>query len=101
MASISGSYKARLGSGAHAIREAAHAPPDRAHVDDPAAAAAQRREQRLRHRDMADEVDLELAPEHVERQQLDRAGLGGPGVVDEAVEARWAGRSLDLGGGGL
>ena len=69
---------------------------DRAHEDDAPARAAQRREERLRDRDLPDDVHLELVPELVERDELERRGDRDPRVVDEAVEGssdRLRGRS--------
>ena len=45
---------------------------DRAHEDDPALRAAQRRQEGLRHRDLPDEIDLELVAELVDRDELER-----------------------------
>ena len=60
---------------------------DRADVDDPPARGAQLRQERLRDGDLADQVDLDLAAEVVDRLVLDRRGDGDAGVVDEAGEA--------------
>jgi len=49
------------------------------------------------HGELGDHVDLELAAELVERQELERAGGRDAGVVDERVELVGAKR-LDLGG---
>ena len=73
---------------------------DRGHEDDPAAGGADHLEQRLGHRDLADHVDLELAPQLVELQRLDRPGDGDARVVDQCRQPP-AGRLADpLGGGG-
>ena len=48
------------------------APGDRAHEDDPALRAAQRGQEGLRHRDLPDEIDLELVAELVRRDELER-----------------------------
>ena len=45
---------------------------DRPDVDDAAVAPSDQRQERLGHRDGADQVDLELAAEVVERLELDR-----------------------------
>jgi hypothetical protein len=45
--------------------------------------------------DLADEVDLELLAEVVDREQLERSSDRGPGVVDEAGEPRCAAIGLD------
>ena len=63
-------------------------------------ALADRRQHRLGDRDLAGQVDLDLAAEVLDRQRLQRARDGDAGVVDEPVEAA-AGLGLDpLGGGG-
>ena len=48
---------------------------------------AQQRQHRLGHRDLADDVDLELTAQVVERHALHRAGHDDAGVVDDGVEA--------------
>ena len=60
----------RRGVGAE---ERERAPPaDRAHEDDAPARPAERRQERLQHGDLPDDVHLELAPELVERDELER-----------------------------
>ena len=72
-------------------------PRDRADQDDAAAGRPHGGQKRLRDRELADDVDLELAAELVERQVLERRRDGDAGVVDEAVEplADHAGRAGD------
>ena len=54
---------------------------------------------RLRHRDLADEVDLEPMPELVERDELERHRDRDAGVVHERVElVDTFGQRLDVGG---
>ena len=48
---------------------------------------AERREHRLRDSDLADYVDLELAPEVIDGQRLDYAANRDAGIVDEHIEA--------------
>ena len=59
---------------------------DRGDEDDPAARGADHRQERLGDRDLADDVDLELAPVLVQRHRLDRPGDGDAGVVDQPGE---------------
>ena len=61
----------------------AHPPADGAHVHDPAPSAAQRGEKRLGDRRLADEVDLELLAQLVDREELERRGHSDAGVVHE------------------
>ena len=60
---------------------------DRAHVHDPPAALPDQGQERLDHRDRAEQVDLELPPEVGHRLELDRRRLGDAGVVDQAGQA--------------
>ena len=70
---------------------------DRADEDDAPARAAQVRQERLRHGDLTDHVDLELATELLERDELERDRNRDPRVVDERVElADLLGRLRDL-----
>jgi hypothetical protein len=64
-----------------------HAAADRADEDDPPASRADLRQQRLGHRDLGDQVDLELVAQVVELDRLQRRHHRNAGVVDEAVEA--------------
>ena len=64
------------------------APSDGAHENDASAAAAERGEKRLQHGDLADDVDLELPTQLVERHELERRRNRDPGVVDEPLELR-------------
>jgi hypothetical protein len=59
---------------------------DRADEDDSPARPPEVREERLRHRDLAGDVDLELPAQLVEREELQRHRDRDPGVVDERVE---------------
>ena len=69
----------------------------RADVDDPALRRADSRQEGLGHRDLADDVDLELVTPLVERHELQR-----PGDVDARVVDQPGDRDLShlLGGGG-
>ena len=71
---------------------------DRADDDDAALRGPQRREHRLGDGELADDVDLELAAELVERQVLERRGDRDARVVDEPVEPRRSVRARDRGG---
>jgi len=59
--------------------------------DDPSASGAQRGQHRLRDGDLADDVDVELAANVVDGNQLERTADADPGVVDERVESTRAG----------
>jgi hypothetical protein len=62
-------------------------PAHRADVDDPAVAPlAHPRQQQLRQRQRAQHVGLELAPDGVQRDLLERAHLGVPRVVHQHVD---------------
>ena len=61
-------------------------PGDRPDEHDPAARRPDGGRQRLGHRELADDVHLELAAELVERQVLERRGDRDAGVVDEPVQ---------------
>ena len=54
--------------------------------------STQAREQRAGDRDGAEDVDLELAPPLICRQQLDGSGNGDAGVVDERCDAAAVGQ---------
>ena len=62
---------------------------------------AQRRQERLEHTQLADDVDVELTGQLLRRQELERCRDGDAGVVDEPVEPldlrRGVGDSLGLG----
>src|SRR5262249_46913036 len=75
-----------LGGAVGADERRADAPADRADVHDPPAADAQRLEQRLGDGDQAEDVDLVLAADPVERDALEGPGDGDAGVVDEPGE---------------
>ena len=65
-------------------------PPIELDVHDPPARGAQLGQERLRHGDLPDQVDLELAAEVVDRLVLERRRDGDARVVDEAGEAATA-----------
>jgi hypothetical protein len=73
-----------------------HATADRAEEDDPAAGAANQRQHRLRHRDLRDQVDLELFAQVIERDRLQRRHHRHPSVVDQAVQTASAHHPADL-----
>ena len=58
-------------------------------------ARAKSREERLGDRHLANQVDLELAAQVVERQRLDRPGDRSAGVVDQRPQSRAPHRVLD------
>ena len=60
---------------------------DRADEDDPPAGPAHERQHGLRGGDLADHVDLELAAQVVERQQLQRRREADARVVDQAIQS--------------
>ena len=60
---------------------------ERAHVHDPPARPPQQRQEGLRDRDLADDVDLELLAHLVEGQEFQRPGHDDPGVIDQARQA--------------
>jgi hypothetical protein len=62
-------------------------------------AAAQQRQQRLGDRVLADHVHLELAPQRLGREELERPGHRDAGVVDQAGEAALADLATDQLGG--
>jgi hypothetical protein len=59
---------------------------DRADEDDPSMRAPQVRQERLRDGDLADDVDIELAPELLQGDELERHRNRDAGVVDESIE---------------
>jgi hypothetical protein len=68
-----------------------HAPGRRADVDDRAAGHPQARQERLCDRDLAEDVDLELAPQGVDRHELERSLDDDRGVVDQCpMEPYWS-----------
>lgn len=70
---------------------AGDAPADRADEHDAGAGGpAQRRQHGLRHRELADQVDLDLAPEHVDGHVLQGSRQRDARVVDQSVQ--WSGR---------
>ena len=75
-----------LGRGVGAYEGRGHAPADRAHVDDAPSRDAEQRQHRLGHRDLADHVDLQLAAEISEGQELERPRHHDAGIVHEAGE---------------
>jgi hypothetical protein len=66
------------------------APGDRADVHDAAASGPQVGQERLRDRDLADQVHLELMAQLLQRQELERHRDCDPGVVDEALQRAFA-----------
>ena len=68
---------------------------DRAHEHDPPAGSPERRQDGLEHRDLPDDVDLELAAKLGEGHELERGGDSDAGVVHEPVKLG----SDDRGGG--
>ena len=58
----------------------------RTDVDDAALPLVQQRQKGLRRGDRAEHVDVELPPHSLHRHALQRASLGGPRVVDQAVQ---------------
>jgi hypothetical protein len=76
------------------------APADGAHIDDAATPLAEQRQQRLRHRELARHIHLELRPELSQRQELERARDANAGVVHQTGQPRCAdGRGDGLGRG--
>ncbi len=78
-----------------------HQASDRGDEDDPPAGGADGGQHRLGDGDVGGQVDLDLAPEFVDRQGLERPRHRDPGVVDEAVEAVARGLLGDPPGGGI
>ena len=81
-------------------RRCGEEPCDRAGGQDAAASPAQQRQERLRHGDLADHVHLELAPEVVDRQALERATHRDARVIEEAPETGVPDGRRDAGDGG-
>jgi hypothetical protein len=64
-----------------------HPAAERADEDEPAAGTAQMRHEGLGHRELAGQVDFQLAAKVLQRQQLEGAGECRSGVVDQPIEA--------------
>ena len=81
----------RVGDGLHgelrravcAVEREHEAAADRPDVHEPTLALADQGQERLRHRDVPEQVDLELRAEVVHRLELERAGPHDAGVVHQ------------------
>ncbi len=93
-------FEGELGGGVSAREGRGHAPRDRSHVNDAARARPDERQEGLRHRDLADHVDLELAPQVGKRKKLDRPRHDDAGIVDEPRQSRRADDAGDRAGRG-
>ena len=79
---------AELGRVVGAVDGQDQASADRPDVDDPPVATPDQRQERLDDGQLADEVDLQLLAEVVQRLELERSGPDDAGVVDEARPGR-------------
>ena len=83
---IADSLEGDLGTGVWSVACHGHLAPDRRYVDNRPAVLNERGQKGLRHRDVAEEVDVEEAAPLGERQRLHRRVDLDSGVVDEGAQ---------------